>query len=166
MIKIKYLHRSARKSRITTTWKVKKFNRKKKIDISSELPFHEKISKSYKWSNYDFTPLYEFIESKIGQDWNDVYSEMLTKVKKRFRHCIENGIKGNDWRGSWLIKRPIYDEKFIPRDSRGRMLENAIYIDFDNIIRKQTKDEILKDSLKHLRRLKIQQILNNQENNQ
>ncbi len=160
MLKIKYLHRSSRKGN-DYDWYGKKKHREKNANLLyDDLPFHGKMGKG--WSNYDFTPLTEFIESKIGENWNDVYSELLTKVKKRFRYCLEKGIGTNGWR-SWIINRPIYDENFIPRDNYGRILSDAIYIDINNIVTRKTEEEILKDSKKFIRKRKIQEILERQK---
>ena len=161
MLKIKYLHRSSRRQGNDDDWYGKKKHREKNANLLyDDLPFHAKMGKG--WSNYDFTPLIEFIESKIGENWDDVYSEILTKIKKKFRFQLENGIGGSRW-NSWIISRPIYDDDFIPRDNRGRILKDTIYIDIDNIIVRKTEQEILMDSKRYVRRRKLMEILENQE---
>jgi hypothetical protein len=106
----------------------------------------------YKYSYIDTEPLYKFIESKIGCDWNEVYSEILTKTKKKYRNEIENTIK-------WAIKRPIYDENYIPRDTYGRILKNFIYINLENKIVRMSEDEILREANKYLRKDKMKKLL-------
>ena len=31
---------------------------------------------------YDYTPLYRFLHSKVGQDWNEIYSEAKSRLDK------------------------------------------------------------------------------------
>ena len=159
MLKKKYLHRKSRNSRYTHGWDVKKFKRGKNLDFfSDKLPLHQRMGGS-NWSNYDNTPLYEFIKSKIGKDWNDVYSEIVSKTKKKFRWNIDFSLQ-------WMVHKPLYDGNFIPRDLRGRILSDVIYIDMNNILVKKTKEEILIESKALLRREKLKKIMENQEKEQ
>jgi len=150
MLKTKYLHSS---SYCDKDPYYHRYHRNKNIDLFSDLPKRESIKKGfYHWA--DWTPLYEFVESKIGENWNDVYSEMLKKIKPNLRYQIENNIY-------MVYMNPIYDEDFIPRDNRGRILSDRVYIDMNNILRQKTKEELLLDSIRIKRRIKIQQIIEN-----
>jgi len=165
MLKIKYLHRKGRKSLSTQTWETKKYKRPNIDLLSDDAPMYMPIKRKYQWSNYDVTPLIEFIKSKIGQNWNDVYSEILTKIKKKYRHDIDDSI-------TYIVKPAIYDEDFIPRDYKGRVLNNVIFTDMNNILVKKTKDENISDAKKYakkyVRREKLKIILENinNENNE
>jgi len=153
MLKVKYLHRKSRYSAISQTWETKKYKRQN-IDIfSDDNPTHQPIRTKYNYSNYDITPLRQFIKSKIGQNWNDVYSEILSKIKKKYRYTIDCSIKYH------LIEFPIYDDSFIPRNKYGHILHDQIFIDKDNIVTKKSKEEILLESEKYIRREKLKQIL-------
>jgi len=163
MLKIKYLHRKSRDRRNRGYWT---YNSNKNIDIFDDIPFHEKMRKKYYayWPNMDFTPLYEFINSKIGQDWNDVYSEILKKTKKKYRHDIDDCLGGSGW--FYMVKTPIYDEDMIPRDENGRILRNIIFVDYNNILTKKSEEELLVDSKRYIRKIKMMKILESQENEQ
>jgi hypothetical protein len=155
MLKQKYLHRKSRSSGSDGYWK-RRYNRHY-TDLFSDLPKHESIRKNFRYSNYDSTPLFEFLNSKIGEDWNDIYSEILKKIKKRYRSNMDYSIK-------WYVHIPIYDEDFIPRDNRGRMLNEILFIDMNNILSYKTKEDILIESKKLKRKEKLRKILENLEN--
>lgn len=164
MLKEKYLHRKLRLSSYKNTWKLKKFNRSKNIDFFSELPMRENIKKRSYHNGIDFRPVEEFIESKIGQPWDDVYSEICKKIKKKYRYMLDNFMFS--WYGYFVYFNPIYDEEFIPRSNYGRMLKDCFYVDLDGILVKKTQEELLNDSKKYLRRKKLLEIIENQENEQ
>ena len=152
MLKIKYLHRGARS--YEDDWETEKYFRIKNINLFSDLPKRQSFRNGSHY-NIDWRPLLEFIESKIGENWNDVYSEILKKVKKKFRYQY-----------NWCLPiKPIYDEKFIPRDKNGRILINVIFLDINNIICKKTEDEILIDSIKFIRKQKLEKILEKRNEN-
>ena len=159
MLKTKYLHRSIRKSEHNRSWKSRKYNRGKNLDIFSDLPKRQRIGREYGgWGyNYDTTPLDEFIESKIGKNWNDVYSEILTKIKNKYRYSIDNYLK------RYYIDVPIYDEDYIPKNTWGRMLNDTTFVDMNNILVNKTKDEILSDAKRYKRKKKLLEILENAE---
>lgn len=150
MLKIKYLHRSSKSYQ--DDWEDKKYFRIKNMNMFSELPKRMSFKQAY--NDIDFTPLFEFIESKVGEDWNKVYSEILKKTKKRFRYKLEYII-------NYAVKKPIFDENYIPKDKYGRVLEDNIFIDINNILCKKSKDEIIADAKKYKRKIKIQQLLEN-----
>ena len=104
----------------------------------------------------------KFIESKIGCDWDDVYSEIVSKTKPKFRKEIEDSI---DY---YIVKNVFYDENFIPRGMRHRrgkyqILNDRIFIDNNNILVKKTLEEIMFESTQLLRREKLRKIMESQE---
>jgi hypothetical protein len=160
MLKIKYLHRKSRPR--NSNWDIKKYKKIKNINVFSELPLHESFRSKHKWSNLDMTPLKEFLESKIGCNWNDVYSEIISKTKKNMRYSVDDFIR------YCVVIKPIYDDEFIPMMSNGRKyftnnltLENRLFVDMNNILVRKNKEELLIDSKKYIRKMKIQQILEN-----
>lgn len=93
MLKQKFLHRKSRNKRGYKQWDIKKYHRVKNLDIfSDKTPQHEPIRRKYRWHNIDTYPLEKFIESKIGCDWDDVYSEIISKTKPNFRKEIDQAI--------------------------------------------------------------------------
>lgn len=154
MLKDKYLHRKYGRTH-DDRYVSKKHKKEKNVDLfSDDLPFHNGVGKKYK-TGYDLKPLVEFVESKVGCDWNDVYSEILTKINNKVRYNIDQNIM---W---WVIKTPIYDEDYIPRDRRGTILNDQLFIDMDNIIRKYSTEENISNSKRYMRREKIRQMLEN-----
>lgn len=162
MLKIKYLHRQA--GRQKDEYWTRRYKRDNTIDLFSELPKHESIRSRYRWFNIDTTPLYEFIHSKIGCEWNDVYSEIIKKTKKKYRREIEHSI---DY---YVVRKPNYDSNFIPRhikyyrNPKNDMIKDFPFVDINGILVIKTEQEILLDSKKYIRMKKLQEILKNQEN--
>lgn len=153
MLKIKYLHRRFGKSN-RDTWKYKRDNT---TDLFSDLPYRQSIRGEYnRWGFFDISPLYEFLDSKIGCDWNDIYSEIVKKVKKKYRYDIDYSIDHS-------IKNVIYDEDYIPRTPNGRMIYDRLYVDFNNILCYRSKEETLRESKKNVRYQKLKEIIENQE---
>jgi len=167
MNKVKYLYRKSRDSRRKDSGVLKKFKRVKIKDLFLELPTHKKMRPTIKYCghyrNYDSKPLIEFIKSKIGQDWNDVYSEIVKKTPNKFRRFLDDDV-------SWIIKTPIYDDDYIPKIAsygvRYNICSDRLYIDLDNIIRYDSKDVLLKKSNKIIRKIKLQQIIDSENENQ
>lgn len=159
MKKDKRLYRKYRKSQ-DDDYVSDRHKKEKNIDLFSDLPFHQGIGRKYR-NGYDYRPLEEFIKSKIGEDWNDVYSEILTKIDKKNIHDLK-------WILSYYAPRAMYDEFYVPRNKRGYMLYDQIFIDIDNIITIKTREEIELESKKYykknLRLEKLKEIMNRDEN--
>lgn len=157
MIKQKFLHRRKRKKNSSKIWYGSKFKRKNNIDIFSELPQHESIRQhKYSYSYFDSTPLDEFLKSKVGCNWNDVYSELLTKVKKNYRYDLNYYL-------TKISKDVIYDCEYLPRNKRGVILFDRLFVDMNNILCYKSLDELILESKKILRNQKLKEIINNAE---
>lgn len=159
MNKIKYLYRKSRTSRNYNSDVLKKFKRIHNNDMFSDLPKSEKMKSfkySYNYGNYDITPLQEFIKSKIGENWNDIYSEIIKKTQFKFRMYLDSDI-------DYIIQTPMYDDDYIPKIigyglNSYKMCDDRLYIDLNNIICFKSRDEILIDSKNYLRKLKLLEI--------
>lgn len=151
MIKQKYLHRKARDVKYSKKWNSDKYKRRNNIDIFSDLPKHESIRQN-RWTStgFDKKPLYEFLLSKIGCDWNDVYSELLTKVKSKYRYEIELYLER-------FTTDIIYDNN-IPYSKYGKMFYDKVFVDLNNKLVIKSKEELILDSKKFLRKQKILKI--------
>lgn len=167
MLKQKYLHRSQRKSN-DSDWLYHN-NKIKNIDLFSDLPFHEPIRKLHGYSRYlkwDCRPLEEFINSKVGCKWDDVYSEILKKIKKKYRYYIDEDIDYH------VELNAYYDENFFPVSMgrgwrrRGSVLINKLFIDENGILVCKSEDEIVSDSIRIKRKLKMQLIIDNIKNDE
>lgn len=158
MLKIKYLHRRTRKDN-RRSWSSKKYKRdtNNTIDVFSDLPLYQPIRGEYRnWYNFDDTPLYEFMYSKVGENWDDVYSEILKKIKPKYRADIEHTLSHN-------ITNYIYDEKNIPRYPSGKIASYTLFVDMNNVLCYKSEKEILLDSKKYIRVQKLKEILETQE---
>lgn len=158
MKKDKYLYRKLRKSNHSRYVSGRHAN-DKNIDLFSDLPFHKGMGRKYKYG-YDYRPLEEFIKSKIGENWDDVYSEILTKIDKKYKHEVDDTLE-------YYAPRARYDKFFVPRNRNGYMLYDQVFVDIDNILTKKTEEEILLESkkyyIKYLRLEKLKEIFENNE---
>lgn len=165
MNKIKYLHRKHRKS--YRHWNIKKFHRGKDkprgAKLFDELPFRDTIRQRSYYSygmNCDIKPLEKFIESKIGQDWDLVYSEILTKIKNPYYRYYIDGIIDRFY-------RVVYTKEYLPNRSFwgfSLLLEHP-FIDLNNKISIfATEAEAISESKRIIRKLKLIDIFNNIEN--
>jgi hypothetical protein len=158
MLKVKYLHRRIRKDN-RKNWYSKKYKREHNNTINefSELPLYQSIRGKYSdWYNFDTRPLYEFMYSKVGENWDDVYSEIVKKIKPKYRHAIEYTLVHR-------LNSFIFDENFIPRYPSGRIASDTLFIDMNNILCYKNKEELLLDSKKYIRSQKLKDILESQE---
>lgn len=154
MIKIKYLHTKVR----PCEYKTRNKHFRKNIDVFSEnLPKHEPYRRHDRYNGISWGPLIEFLESKIGENWNDVYSEILKKIKDKFKYQLKSDIC------HWFVYIPIYDEDFLPRNQYGRILYDTLFIDMNNILTKKSEEELKIDAKKLKRKLKLQEIFENNE---
>ena len=158
MKKDKYLYRKLRKSN-HSRYVSEKHKNDKNLDLFSDLPFHKGMGKRYKYG-YDYRPLEEFLNSKIGENWDDVYSELLTKIDKKYIHEVLNVLE-------YYAPIAIYDEFFTPMNKRGYVLYNRVFVDIDNILNIKTKEQIITYSeklyIKYLRIEKLKEIMKNNE---
>ena len=158
MLKTKYLHRKQRNTNSRRDWDNKKYKRIPKHKYYSELPKKESIKKYYRYNYLDFRPLSEFLDAKIGKKWDDVYSEILTKIKPKFRFQLEESL-------DWLLYDVIYSDDFKPYNSWGVLLVERFFIDDKKILRQyNTEEELLLDAKRKLRRQKMIQLLESQKN--
>lgn len=163
MLKVKYLHRKSGNSKFKNYHHTRKYKRDNTIDLlSSELPIRQSITSKFKWYNLDTAPLKEFIYSKIGEKWDDVYSEIIKKIKKKFRTEIESCI---DY---YVVRNTHYDENFIPRYMKyyknRDILINHPFVDINGILVIKSEQEILSDSKRYIRFKKLEELLKIQEN--
>jgi len=161
MIKEKCLHRKLRnKQKHSKCWF--QYDHDKNIDYNDELPFHKSMKRGYRWNSIDTSPIRNFIESKIGCDWNDVYSEIISKTKKKFRWEVESAI-------NYYIMKPQFNDEYLPVLCSNRRWQmygtksfvNELFIDLNNKVRKMSEDEIYKEANIYLRRDKLREIMEN-----
>lgn len=158
MLKKKLLHRKNRNKKESKLYNGDKFKRKNDIDFFSDLPLHESMRQTKcSWYDFDVKPLNEFLKSKIGCDWNDVYSELLKKIKSNYRYSLDDYIKRN-------YVDIIYDEYYVPYDRHGRICYDRLFVNINNILTYKSKEELILESKKFLRNQKLKEIIKNYEN--
>lgn len=155
MLKIKYLH-SKNYSGYKDNWYNRKYKEGKNIDLFSDLPKRIAMKKHNGYAGINWRPLFNFLESKIGENWNDIYSEIISKTKKRFRYELENLL-------NYRFYNVIYDDNFMPRNQYGRILSDELFIDSNNILTKKSEEELKIDAKRLKRKLKLQEIFENNE---
>jgi len=103
----------------------------------------------------------QYLKSKIGQCWDDIYSDMIKKTKPKYRYLLEQYIE---------MKRliPIYYEDEIPYGKfywrHNGMMIDKFYIDREGILQYFETEEEMLDYAKYQRRLKkLERILNYDE---
>jgi len=158
MLKLKYLHRKSNK--YYDYDKVKKYWKCKNIDMFSDLPYHQSIRNDHWTFNYNITPLLRFLDSKIGQKWDDVYSEILKKIDKRYRFSIDRYLHCSRY-AYGITLCPIYDDDYIPRTKYGKIV-SGLYRE-DGILKEKSKSEIISDAKKYQRKEKLNEIFENKD---
>lgn len=165
MLKRKYLHRKSRRAKWDTDWDVKKFKRGKNVNLFSDLPFHQPIRAKYsrRYSNYDLTPLYKFIESKIGQNWNNIFSDIVKKIKHKYKKDVFTSMRTyRYYHFCSVMLYPIYDKDFIPRNEYGRILSDFLFVE-NGILVKKSEQQIIADAKKYQRNEKLNKILKSED---
>lgn len=161
MLKQKLLHRPVYNSPKQREWNSK---HKKTFDFFDDRsPSRESIKprKYYHknhWNDVDTTPLKNFLEKKseTAEYWDDVYSEILTKIKPKKRWLIDRAIE-------WYVDFPLYDEEYKPRLCSGfhnwRLpREGRLFVDYYGRLVKSTTEDIEYFSKLCIRRDKLLQI--------
>jgi len=161
MNKNKYLHRKGQDDK---KWRT--HNNRNKKNCGNELPFRESIRDKYKnesryfWNwqtGLDFTPTGKYIEENMNRDWNDVYSEIIKKVRPKYRYQLEEYL-------NWYVGKVVIVDyvPYVGSYHNSRLAVDWIFVDEDNIIRNyETKKDILDMARRKIRRdklLKIQEI--------
>jgi len=134
------------------------------IDDYEKLPFREKIEPKNYRNHYktqlDFWSIgTEYLKSKIGEYWGDVYKDMIKKTKPKFRYLLDEYISC----GNPVI--PTYYCNFIPYKLNrwsydGIMIIDDIYINFDGILSyHKTREDAIMVAKPLIRREKLKRIL-------
>ena len=159
MLKEKYLHRKSRESRYSRHHKPKKYKKIKNINLFDDLPFRQKIGTHSHWSNINTRPLLEFLESKIGGVWDDIYSEILKKIDDKYRNEIDYSIER-------YVNLHIFYEDYIPYYikpyyQRGMKIpDNKMFVDYDGILTKKSKEELILEAKIQKRLNRLYEIFN------
>lgn len=169
MKKQKYLYRIGYGYKSDYSYNRVKYNY---VDIENQ-PKKFKIRSKSKYRNLDQLPqterikhkheflkdyLYPYLETKIGQYWNDIYTDIISKTKPKHRFLIDREI-------DWNISLNVFYEDFIPYSNYTfhgvREIRNyGLYVDRDGLIQKYNKEEYRRNIRALKRKLKLDNILN------
>jgi len=162
MNKKKYLHRKGQDDK---KWRI--HNNRTKKNWGDETPFRESIRDTHKnesryfWNwqtGLDFTPTGKYLEENINRDWDEIYSDVIKKIKPKYRYQLEDYL---DW---YVCDVMIIDYiPYIGKYNRSRMAINWLFVDEEGILRNyKTKKDILDMARRKIRRdklIKIQEFL-------
>lgn len=136
------------------------------IEDYDNLPFREPIKfRRYMWDWDDYKtridfyqPLKKYLKEKLGEDWNDLYSDILSKTKPKYRHILEEDI-------NYLISRNIKWENEVPYNltywRRVSPIYGRYFIDKQNKIRYfEEEEDLLRWAKMNLIQRKLERILN------
>ena len=166
MNKKKYIER---KSGQRSAWNQLGFNRQRdKQKKQDELPFREsmRFNSRKDWEKhqefYNYNHIENFIKERIGYNWNDVYSEILSKLKKKYKYKYRENQK---W--PYFIETNIIFVDDLPHSiSNYRYLKYSlmvknIFVDENNIVSYyETKEKLINEYRLRLRRKKLSNIMN------
>jgi len=101
--------------------------------------------------------LRNFLKERICEDWNDIYSELISKTKPKHRWLLDKEI-------GWVITDIIWLKDNTPYTKkswiRNKLPVNRFFIDLDNKIRYfETEEEIKNWILNKKRVKKLEKIL-------
>lgn len=132
-----------------------------------ELPFREAMRQNARrkvdwFGEYryqvDYKPINEFLMSKVDKKWDDVYSELLSKIKEKNKWWLRDNL-------SWIIEiNPCYIGNY-PYNSRWcagtHLLYNDIFVDKFGYVRYyETEEELIFHTKRILREQKLRRIFN------
>jgi len=136
------------------------------IEDYEKLPKHEPIkTKNWFWHEYyysttfiDFyTNIRKILKERIGDSFDDIYSELISKTKPKFRYILDEDI-------NWILTKVCYYEHEIPYYSTCRydkMIVNNFYLDKDQKVRYfGSKGELEIYARNKYREKKLERILN------
>ena len=158
MNKQKYLHTSNHPNR-DKKWHKKWQAKSRVVDLFSDLPFHESIGGKRgknNWRLKNFGPLFKFLEQRVDKPWADVYTEIISKTKPKYRQLMEQEL-------NWYLKTFFYDEHYVPwlclYGGNIKKLVFFYFIDPDYILRRfETEDGLMSFAKKLERRAKMNKI--------
>ncbi len=172
MNKQKYIHEK-RKSGINLKGNHNRKSTKHKpmcIEDYDKMPFHlsiGSISDSYNRNKTQLDFWYickKYLISKIGEQWDDVYVDMIKKTKPKYRYLLNNYISyGNPHKHITYIDEIPYITKYMSNNSnryyRRSIVEN-VYVDIDGILTyHETEEDMLNVAKYRLRQKKLKRIL-------
>lgn len=168
----KYIHEK-RKSRSNLKTKRIKHN-PKYIEDYENLSFHEPMrNRNSDWTRrktvLDFWLICKkYLKSKIGEKWDDVYSDMVKKTNPKYRHLLEKYVWDwdNPYKSIYYINGVAHRQTPHYRSLRYRINKgkcvNIIYVDDNGVLNyHETEKDLLSYSKNRLREKKLERILKN-----
>lgn len=165
MNKPKYIHVKTKGSKNLKSNIGKQKHKPTCIEDYEKLPFHIHMNPKKWWFEHrnrtEITFWYSgrnYLKTKIGQNFDDIYSDMIKKTKPKYRHLLDQYLE-------WVIKKPTYYIKEIPYCtqcgyfSKG-MLYEKFYINKEGILEyHETKEDLELYAQNKYRQNKLKRIL-------
>jgi len=160
MNKTKYIHtkRKSDSSKYTIEYYTRVIKHK---NISLEtLPLHEPIHKRpCGWDcnkTYLHFNLFNYLKTKIEQNWDDIYSDLIKKTRPRYRYLLDKEL-------DWFIQKPKYYINEVPYGKRysyhDNIMSGVFYNDKEGYLRYfDTKEDLLFYAKNKLRENKLKRL--------
>ena len=168
MNKKKYIEKSSGKR---SRWDTYGYNRQRAKYIDPEnLPFRESMRYNsrqscdhhQKFVNWDH--MTNYFKANVGKNWNDVYSDMLSKLKEKYKYEYRENTKY-----SYFLETHVIFIDDLPHRITGRyryryfMCIDSVFVDENNIISYYaTEDDLKKEYRRRILRKKLLNIMNDE----
>lgn len=140
------------------------------IEDYENLPKHEPLrSKNYSSREYHYdvtridfyTPLKNYLKEKVGDCFDDIYSDIIKKTMPKYRHLLDETL-------DWFIEKVSYYEKGVPfrtdcnysYNYPDRFIILNYYVDYDGLLQKfNSKEELFTYAKNKYRQKKLERLL-------
>lgn len=161
MNKTKYIHTKRKNNQHRWVDGCYKRSLKHKMIELSSLPIHESINK--KPRNWDYNKtylhfnLFNYLKTKIGQNWDNIYSDLIKKTKPKYRYLLNKEL-------DWYIQKPKFYEKEVPygkKYSHDNIMVKVYFVDKEGYLRYfDSKENIFIYAKNKLRENKLKRLFN------
>lgn len=166
MNKRKYIEKKSSKR---SSWNPYGYNRQKAKYIDPDnLPRRESMRYNSRkcWETHrnfvNWDHMKKYFKSKVGEHWDDVYSDMLSKLKEKYKYEYRENTK---W--EYFLETNIVFIDGLPHSLTTRykyqysVLVNDVFVDENKILSYyETKDDLINEYRLRLRRKKLSNIMN------
>lgn len=107
-------------------WKIKSRTYNYYIDDETGLTIkHRKLNYKYieKYPDINTNSLKYYIKTKVGENWDNIYTDVMKKIKPKHRLLIKNFI-------DYYVVNQGYNQDFYPIAPYGRIYENRPFVDY------------------------------------
>jgi hypothetical protein len=151
-----------KKSGKRSQWNQLGYNRQRSKQINPDLlPKRESMRYNSRnsWDSHrnfvNWDHMRKYFKTKVGENWDDVYSDMLSKLKEKYKYEYRENSKWN-----YFIETKIIIVDDLPYNTWGHLTVNCVFVDENNILSYYETEEALKTEYKiRLRKKKFLNII-------